>query len=206
MEVSNSDNKSKWQPIRHGMCIVVLVIFVFACYGIALALHRKTIVTAWIPACMSFIIAALLSIKLYPIWRLVTQSTGFVKNYLCSLVVMTGLIVALFYGSNFIWSDPSSQHVEQATVERRYSETHYRTKRVNRRYVKQGEPYNVYYIEIAFSNGKHKTQPVTLKQFNHIRVGNKIPLYMEKGLFSFPVIKKVSFNNIEKRTSNITIY
>lgn len=189
METSDSSKKSKWRSASYAVRVTLAVIFTLTCYGTAIAIHRSTVIPAWIPWGVSLVAAALISMKSCRLFKYVVNTDNLMLKYLCSLVVMTGAVAALLYTCNFVWSDHSSRHIEQVTVTHRHTETRHRTKRVGRRHTTQGEPYNVYYIVLTFSNGKRKEQQVTLRQYNRLRTGSRLNIVVENGLLNVPVMK-----------------
>lgn len=177
------------------MYMVLAALLIFACLGVVAAMYRRTVVEAWVPGGIALALAALLGFGLR------RRRTDFIwtrDNVMNSLVVLTLLasaIAALLYALNFMFSDPSSRRLECATVGRTYTEVHHRTRRVGRRHVRQGEPYNVYYVEIVFPGGQHKRQQITRSHFDRIQACDTIGLWMEDGLLGFPVIKGVAMGH-----------
>lgn len=63
---------------------------------------------------------------------------------------------ALFLVGNYWLADPASMQEEEVVVQRKYQETHKKTRRVGkRRYVPDGVR-KEYYLEVAFTNGTMK--------------------------------------------------
>ncbi len=75
-------------------------------------------------------------------------------------------------------------------VERLYTETHHRSKRVGRnRYVK-GEPYKVYYMEVSLPGGWRKPIHLDRARYSATHLGDTIAIPVGRGLFGLSVIKR----------------
>lgn len=174
------------------MYMVLAALLMFACLGVALAIYRRTVVEAWVPGGIALALAALSGLGLRRRRTDFVWTRDKVMDLLLVIMLLASAILTLLYALNFMFSDPSSRRLERATVGRRYTEVHHRTKRVGRRHVGQGEPYDVYYVEIVFLGGQHKTQQITRSHFDRIQACDTIGLWMEDGLLGFPVIKGVA--------------
>ena len=120
--------------------------------------------------------------------RRVSGSDSFIANYLFQGALLSALACFMFLGGNYtIGSDDT--HREVAVVERLYSKTEHSTRRVGRRYVRTGEPYKVYYMELYFSNGRQKEIRLGRNGFGTLRKGEKIDIELSEGIFGIPVIK-----------------
>lgn len=170
--------------------MVVLAIILFGCYGTALWLQENTVTSAWIPWGISAITAMLTGITAWRKWHSLTEYNGFLPNYLCHLVIATGMTAAIIYSANYIWADPKSRHTEQVTIEKCYYETHYNTQRIGRNRVRRGKAYKVYFMDVTFSNGRHKKLQIPAKQYRTMCTGSVVPLTMEFGFLGMPVIKE----------------
>ena len=168
--------------------LVMLILVTIIAYGVFIALANLTMVsTARVLTC-TVIASGFIAVA----WRggfgkLLGISNELV-NRLIVLVVFTGIITAGFYSVNFWMSRESTSHKEQAVVVKKYRKTRHRSRRVGRRYV-QGEPYNVYYIDLRYSSGEVKPRQVKIEKYNRIKTGDTITVGVEMGAFGFPIIK-----------------
>lgn len=109
---------------------------------------------------------------------------------MCHLVCVGVMSYALFLVGNYWLADPASMQEEEVVVQRKYQETHKKTRRVGkRRYVPDGVR-KEYYLEVAFTNGTMKTLHVPLSTYNKTRQGATKTLTLQKGFFGLPVITK----------------
>ncbi len=120
-------------------------------------------------------------------------------NVLFAGLLISSLLSFGFLGTNF-WVAGKDHHTETITVERLYSKTFHRSKRVGRRYTTTGEPYKVYYMEAAFSDGRTKEIRLGQRGFGKRKKGDRLELEIEKGFFGIPVIKSdLSHLSTQKR-------
>lgn len=120
--------------------------------------------------------------------RWVSGSDSFIANYLFQGALLSAVASFLFLGGNYTFGSDDT-HREEAVVERLYTKTEHTTKRVGRRYVRTGEPYKVYYIELSFRNGRKKDIRLGRKGFGGHRKGDTLELELAEGIFGIPVIK-----------------
>lgn len=170
--------------------IILFSLLTVLSYGFAAAIHSNTMINGWIPGCVSFALAAVSGITMWRLWRGLTHNPRFILNYTCNLIFATGLLLSAFYGLNFIFADNGTLHAEKAVVERKYYKVRHRTKRVSRRHYAQGEPYNVYYADIRFADGRVKDLSLPRARYSRIHIGDTLRIPVEKGLFNVPVIKR----------------
>jgi len=106
------------------------------------------------------------------------------------VVFFTVFLSGLLIGLNFMLTDFSSLPEVKAEVVDKYSETHYRSRRVGRNRYTRGEPYKVYYLDLRLPDGRLKEMSATLGQYNRRHKGDTVALPVERGLFGVPVIKR----------------
>ena len=122
--------------------------------------------------------------------KAMTAGDNKIVNFLCHLVCVGVMSYALFLVGNYWLADPASMQEEEVVVQRKYQETHKKTRRVGkRRYVPDGVR-KEYYLEVAFTNGTMKTLHVPLSTYNKTRQGATKTLTLQKGFFGLPVITK----------------
>ncbi|MCM1093109.1 MAG: hypothetical protein NC421_04065 [Lachnospiraceae bacterium] len=170
--------------------IIISLLLAFLCYGAIAALSSATLISPWFPIGTAFAFAAITGTAFAPKWEKFTSSGKFILNYLCHLVAVTGILSALFYIPNYVFADASTSHTVKAVVERRYTETRYKSKRIRRNVYGKGEPYKVYYMELRFENGMKKARHLNQQKYNRIRKGDTITVDISQGAFHVPVIKK----------------
>ena len=130
---------------------LMLLIFIASC-GIGYVIYEDTLTAWWIPLGMALLIA-LVTIPFYKKWIWLTTMDGKVINCLCHLACIGAISYVLFLGGNYWFADPASTHEETVMVQKKYVETHKKTRRVGRhRYVSDGIR-KEYYLQVAFENG-----------------------------------------------------
>lgn len=121
-------------------------------------------------------------------------------NFLISLVFAFSVFIGLFYTINYYGSDKNSRQQQYVKVTEKISEEHYRVKRVSRHAVARDEKYRVYYMVIELPDGQKKKISIPVGKYMKLQAGKDITISVEKGFFSFPVIKKydLSLNKHKK--------
>ncbi len=168
--------------------IITLLIGVIS-YGLTVALSSRTLISPWIPVSAAVFISAITGIKIARKWKAITGVTTFIVNYICHVLLMTGMLLAAFYVINFAFADKATTHTVKAVIERRYSETRYKSRRIRRNVYGRGEPYKVYFIELRFENGMKKSRELNLNKFNRTHKGDTLNVDIAKGALSIPVIE-----------------
>ncbi len=85
-------------------------------------------------------------------------------------------------------TDFSSLPEVKAEVVDKYSETHYRSRRVGRNRYTRGEPYKVYKVQFRLDNGSLRTFQLPLSRYNKLRIGSAATLHQGPGALGVPVI------------------
>lgn len=183
--MSNSKSSKKSTAV-----LVVLVIIAVLEYSIGYVLGNYTMASYPIVMCVSFLFAAIIGFFTLNLWRLASGSENIGINITIGTVFLTGFISALFYILNFSCSKENTHHTETAIVIDKRKEVRHKTKRISRRHYTQGEPYNVYYLDIQFNNGTVKPYSIKQRQYSRFRIGDSINVQIEKGLFGLNVIKR----------------
>lgn len=180
----------KWNEVRGTLEIMGAVLALIFLGGGAGFFYANTLVEWWLPLTIALCAALLFWVLLKGRWARIWPDTYGWLRCLIHFVFFTVGAACVVLGGNFIGADDATLHEEQVSVERKYREKHYRSRRVGRgRYVK-GEPYYTYNIEVRFADGRVKTMELPLERYNRIRNGSEIPLRMEKGMLGWPVIKR----------------
>ncbi|MEZ3597585.1 MAG: hypothetical protein K1V81_00670 [Paramuribaculum sp.] len=168
--------------------MVATVILTLIIAGATAYFYGRSLVsfTGSVVPCIAVGFAA--SYFLIGIGRRLSGSDSFIANYLFQGAFLSAVACFIFLGGNYTFGSYNT-HKEEAVVERLYTKTEHRTKRVGRRYVRTGEPYKVYYIELSFGNGKKKSIRLGQKGFCGHKKGEKLDLELAEGIFGIPVIK-----------------
>lgn len=169
------------------VCVSVVGLF---SYGAVMGFSSITLVS---PVAVAIGCAAV-SAAIYPLagklWQRILSVSGHVLPILCHLVVVTGIVMALFYLLNFIFAAKDTLHKEAAVVENKYTETRYQSKRISRNRYVRGDPYPVYYIDVSLPGGWRKPMQIDLKKYNKIRQGDTLQIPVACGLFGVSVMKR----------------
>jgi len=169
--------------------IIISIIATLLCYGSIIGLSSATLINPWFPIVTALAFAAITGFAFAQKWEKFTNTASFILNYICHLIAVTGVFCASFYIVNYAFADSTTTHTVKAVVERRYSETRYKSKRIRRNVYGRGEPYKVYYMELKFDNGMRKARYINLKKFNRIRKGDTVKVDIARGALYIPVIK-----------------
>lgn len=170
--------------------IIISLLAAFLCYGAIMGLSSATLISPWFPVGTALLFSAITGIAFAHKWEKFTNTASFIPNYICHLIAVTGVLGASFYIINYAFTDSSTTHTVKAVVERRYTETHYKSKRIRRNVYGRGEPYKVYYMELRFENGMKKSRLIDIKRFNRLRKGDTVNVDIARGALYVPVIKK----------------
>lgn len=169
------------------MIVAAIFAIVFLAGGAAALFHLSLVrpMNVVLPSLAAGFVAALLLRGT----RANSSGTGiFLVKYLLQGALFSSLIAFAFLGINFA-VDGKGIHKETVTVERLYSKTFHRTKRVGRRYVGRGEPYKVYYMEVSFTDKKTKVIRLGQSGYGKREKGDRLELEIGEGFFGIPVIK-----------------
>lgn len=182
---------SKFSARNVGTQILIgfLVLVAIICYAGAAVVHDDTLVAWWIPALVSFVLAAASGLTMWRLWKRLTSSGKILPNYICHVIFAGGIFLLAFYSTNYVLSRESTAREETAVVEKKFTKTRHHRQRVSRRVYRQGSPYKVYYFDLRFDNGKEKTVNVSSRRYNRTRSGSQITTNVETGFFGIPVIK-----------------
>ena len=122
------------------------------------------------------------------LWRWLTDGAA---RWFCGVlhvVFFTVFLSGLLIGLNFMLTDFSSLPEVKAEVVDKYSETHYRSRRVGRNRYTRGEPYKVYKVQFRLDNGSLRTFQLPLSRYNKLRIGSAATLHQGPGALGVPVI------------------
>lgn len=167
-------------------CVVVIAAVVV--YAAAVALVPRTLIEWKIPFGGAALVSAVVGAFSWKIWRWFTTSPRFIWNFIVAVTAFTGVFTALFYIVNYTNADTLTRHEEKAEVERVYTKVRHHTRRVGRNRYVQGDPYNVFFMQVKMSNGMSKELEIPYDRFRRIRTGSMVSLPVAKGCFGVPVI------------------
>ena len=168
--------------------VLMILVIIISC-GVAYVVYEDTLAAWWIPVRVALIIV-IATIPFYKGWIWLTTMDDKVINCCCHLVCVGAISCVLFLGGNYWFADSASTHEEKVMVQKKYIETHKKTRRVGRhRYVSDGVR-KEYYLQVAFENGNVETLHVSPSTYNKTKTGRPKILTLQKGLFGLPVITK----------------
>lgn len=175
------------------LCYFLKFLFLFILAGIGYLLYKHTLIEWFIPLLVATCIAAA-TLSLYKRWAWMTNTDSKPLNIICHLTVVGLMSYVLFLGSNFLFADTASTHIEQVVVKSKQVEVRKNTRRSGRHHTTTSSgTRRYYYLNISFENGKEKQLQVRQEVYNVTKTGSKKPLTMRQGCFGFPVIMKSPF-------------
>lgn len=169
--------------------VVVLALIVTASLGVSKVLQGYTFVEWWKPAAGCALFATVASVGLRKPMHILTGMDKAALNYAAAFVCLFSIALGCFYALNFCCSDAGSKQEYSAPVVRKYSEEHYRVRRLSRHKAAKGEKYHVYCIGIALPDGRVKRIEVPVGEYAKVRKGQRVSLSIEEGFFGIPVMK-----------------
>ena len=176
--------------------ILMILVIMISC-GVAYVVYEDTLAAWWIPVGVALIIV-IATIPFYKgwIWLTTMDKRGTMRFYFNHAknaqweIPAYDISCVLFFGGNYWFADSASTHEEEVMVQKKYIETHKKTRRVGRhRYVSDGVR-KEYYLQVAFENGNVETLHVSPSTYNKTKTGRPKILTLQKGLFGLPVITK----------------
>lgn len=173
------------------MGIILLVVLILSGYGVSMAIHTNTLVHWWIPLLLSLLVALATGRFAVRLWSWVFSSGPRWLNYGLHAVVVTALLMGLFYSGNYFLRGDSEPDMRSATVTSIYREKHYKTRRVGRTY-RQTDPYWVDKMDYTFTDGFIKSLPLTRQRRRALHVGDTLLIPVRPGFFGVDVIETSS--------------
>ena len=181
----------KYRSLKIAVIIVVVLLSILAA-SMALVLHDRTLVDRWIPICVCLAAAIPAGFITRNAFRALTGFVSSTANFLIALAASFIILYGCFYTVNYYCTDHHSQTDVSVAVIAKYSEEHYRVKRVSRGRTTRGEKYMVYYMTVLLPDGRVKKMEIPAKRYRSLRADSTITLSLENGYFGFPVIKNIS--------------
>lgn len=168
--------------------IFVAVALVMFIGGTAFYFYGVTVVRWWIPVAVATVVAAGLWRIVWPVWQRMLPEVPAPGRFGIHMVVAVICLTAAILGANRLGADKASARLIPVTVERKYQETRYRSRRVGRGRYAKGEPYKVYNVVYLFPDGREKTMEVSHGTYVRTAVNSTLSMEVSQGLFSWPVI------------------
>lgn len=168
------------------LLILLFAFIIILSLGAIGALGGITMVRRWIPFVIALVIALVSGLTLHRLWPRFTHIDKPVVNYAIHVVFSTILLWGAFYTVNALFARGAT-YTEEITVERRFTETHYRSRRTGRNSYSRGAPYKTYHIEARFPDGRTRNLQITGGRYRDLRSGDTIALPLRKGFFGVPV-------------------
>lgn len=178
--------KNKLNSFFAGVAVLVVVL----AYAGAFSLSAETLVSAVPVILVAVVLAAVTFWPARMLWPRVSGIGSMWCNALLHTISVTGLLLCLFYVGNYVGADRNTFHTEQALVERKYTKTRHRTRRVNRRTTARGEPYKVYFAQLRLADDRVTDLEMSREQYGRLRSGNMVEMTVARGLFGVPVIRR----------------
>lgn len=161
-----------------------MALIVITGLGMALALQRNTLIDWKYPAAICLGPAIILT-GLF-------ARAGWLRKpleMLLAAVITYSAAIGGFYTLNFYITDPASHHELHATVTAKNREERYRTRRLSRNRITRGEKYTVYTATLRLPDGREKRMEIRPQEYITMRVGRRITLQTETGLFGVSIIQ-----------------
>ncbi|MCM1484016.1 MAG: hypothetical protein NC043_06750 [Muribaculaceae bacterium] len=168
--------------------IIIVILIAVASAGIDTFLLGSTVVSAplCITGCIAFAICTAPLAR--PLWTRITGCGSRITSYICHILTAAPIALCLFLSLNYFPAQSSDMHTIRTPIKRLYTETHYRTRRVARRVVGRGTPYEVYFAEVTMPTGKLKSISISARQYRQLHSADSLSLNIRTGLLGLPVI------------------
>ena len=168
--------------------LVILSVIILILLGMSAVIQSDTIIEWWKPVGICGVVSIPIGLLLRNICGRLTGLQNSLINSVAGIIIVFSAALCAFYCLNYYRSDHTTARHYSVEVVNKYSQERYRSKRIGRRTVR-GEKYHVYYIVIQLPDGKKKKYERPVGEFSRTRIGKKVPITMEDGLFGIPVIK-----------------
>ena len=178
---------AKIKSVKRTALTITVVLAVIVFYGLTFALWGMTLGNLMVIVVGSLFLAALSGLPIYNKWSAITGTHWLPINIVCHLVAATGFFMSLLLGINYWGRHSDCTKAERVAVVRVYSEEHYRSRRVGRRYVK-GEPYKMYYIDVALPGGYEKPLAVKPEKFRSYHNGDSVTVKLTPGALGMTIV------------------
>ena len=181
-----------------GLFVLLCVTAVLAVVGYSF--QTRTLIDWWVPGTVALLISIPVGLALWRVMKTVTRSSKAIVNYPLALAVCWSLLIFCFYLPNYCFSRQDTRHEIMAPVVKKFTQTHYKTRRISKHTSVRGEKYYTYHYSVALPDSTTKSFSVSAGDFVKVRHGSDIQVTLEKGLFGVTVIKKY---NIKPKSTSI---
>ena len=188
MRIKSAPQKISKSRTKEIIPIVLLGLTVIIAIGVSMGFHHLTIVEWWNPVIVCTVPAAVITVWLARYLKRLTRPYMRYLEYPAAFILSFSVSLCLFYTINYCLSDESSGYEYKAPVVRKYSEERTRSRRAGRR-AHHEETYRVYVVELEMKDGRIKKMEKSLSDYNRIKKGGTIRIFVEDGFFKIPVIK-----------------
>ena len=195
MENIKENGKGRKLPVVRILMLIAVGFTLIFSVGAILALAPVTMVSWWIPAGVSLMLAAVAGLT---VWRICSRLSGtalFVPNYLLSLIFLAVCLTALFFSLNACFLTAAPPRKEKVTVESKYREKHHTSRRTGRRSYVQGPDYYTYHLAVVFSDGTARTLKLPYSVYKDIPQDSSLTLSLRRGFFGAEVIQTTDILN-----------
>ena len=155
--------------------IGILIMAVMTFIGGSMAIYSDTLVNPWFPIVGAGAAAVACAPFCMRWWKFVTQCDQTWFNGLCHVMFTGSLLLFAFYFCNSYFASHDTAHMERVAIGR-------------------GEPYQQYYIEVRFEDGRTKKLSVKFDTYRRLKSQDTIQLKMERGLWGLPVVRRKGAN------------
>lgn len=176
-------NAAKVLRAVFGVIIAMVVVFLYV--GTVVLLSR-TLMPSWLPWTLAAAVALATGLPCGQWWRVLTGVRTRWVNYAAHAVALTGILAFAFVAANDSCASDEATKTP-VTVERLYTETRHKTRRVSRRHYVQGPAYKVYCAEIRFDGGETRSFEIKKSLWDGLSTGNPATVETREGLFGFTV-------------------
>ena len=170
--------------------IGVSLLFVAVSYIGAISIYSDTIVSIFPVVAIALLIALSTFWPARGKWPHLSGCDVMWINAAIHTIAATGILLFIFFVGNYAGADRSTDHVEYARIERKFTKTRYHSRRVNRRVTTRGTPYKVYFADLRLSDGRVKQLEMSQTQYNRLRWGNRVEMTVARGFFGVNVIRR----------------
>lgn len=174
----------------HHLLLGVIVFVAVLCAAAAWSLSSDTLISGPLVACAALTLALATARPALGMWsRLTGTDRGWINTAVHTLT-LAAVLSGIFFTGNYFGADMTTRHTEKVVIERKFTQTRYRTRRINRRTTGRGAPYKVYYVDLTMPDGSLKTLQMPKDNYLKLRSGDEAEVTLAKGLFGVTVIRR----------------
>lgn len=173
--------------IARTLTLILLITVAILAAAAAIVLADRTLAPWWLFWGWAIAAAIILSIPLRTLAGRVTEWKNSTGNQIIAAIYITIVAAGGLYTMNYAFADHTTRHDENVVVERKFTRTRHRSRRVGRRYVR-GDAYQVYFMQIRFTDGRTTELEISRNRYNRLRTGGTTTVNLATGLLGAPVI------------------